>query len=151
MTKDRAPADMPLPRLPVIDVEAEAQNAEVVDRGFWEKVRRFAGRLPFADTLVAAWFCARDPETPARVRAMLLGALAYFVVPLDLIPDFLLHLGGFTDDAAVLATVIGLVGAHIKPRHRAAAREALGLPPLPEEEPPVVAEEPARKKRFGLF
>ncbi|MGK2285594.1 YkvA family protein [Pedomonas sp. V897] len=151
MPKDQASATPPLPEIPMIDVADEAGNAAAVDQGFWDKVRRLAGRLPFADTLVAAWFCARDPETPPRVRAMLLGALAYFVMPIDLIPDFLLHLGGFTDDAAVLATVIGLVGANIKPRHRAAARKALDLPPLPEEEAPILAEPPKRKKRFGLF
>ena len=150
MPNDRA-SNPPMAEIPVIDVKDEARNAAVVDAGFWEKARRMAGRLPFVDTLVAAWFCARDPETPPRVRAMLLGALAYFVVPTDVIPDFLLHMGGFTDDAAVLAAVVGIVGANIKPSHRAAARKALDLPPLPEEEAPVVAEEPKRKKRFWLF
>ncbi|MCH8683902.1 YkvA family protein [Pedomonas mirosovicensis] len=150
MPKDRA-SEPPLTPIPVIDVKDEARNAETVDAGFWDKIRRLAGRLPFADTLVAAWFCARDPDTPPRVRAMLLGALAYFVVPTDVIPDFLLHLGGFTDDAAVLAAVIGIVGSNIKPSHRAAARQALGLPPSPEDEPAPVAEEPTKKKRFWLF
>lgn len=152
MPKDRA-AGPPLTDLSIINVEDEARNAEVVDTGFWQKVRHLAGRLPFADTLVAAWFCTRDPETPPKVRAMLLGALAYFVTPIDLIPDFLLHLG-FTDDATVLAAVIGLVGAHIKPQHRAEARKALGLPPAPEDLPPApqdVAPEPPKKKRFWPF
>lgn len=151
MRKDRT-AGPPPADLPIINIGDEARNAEVVDTGFWEKVRRLAGRLPFADTLVAAWFCTRDPATPPKVRAMLLGALAYFVTPIDLIPDFLLHLG-FTDDATVLMTVIGMVGAHIKPQHRAEARKALGLPPLPEDTPPAAepAPEPPKKKRFGLF
>lgn len=152
MRKDRT-AGPPPADLSIINVEDEARNAEVVDNGFWEKVRHLAGRLPFADTLVAAWFCTRDPATPPKVRAMLLGALAYFVTPIDLIPDFLLHLG-FADDATVLATVISMVGAHIKPQHRTEARKALGLPPLPEDAPPPAAEpapEPPKKKRFGLF
>lgn len=153
MPKDRAANPQPTD-LSIINAEDEARNAEVVDAGFWQKVRSFAGRLPFADTLVAAWYCTRDPATPPKVRAMLLGALAYFVTPVDMIPDFLLHFG-FTDDAAILTAVIGMVGAHIKPQHRAQARRALGLPPAPEDAPPVeaqpVPEPPQKKKRFGLF
>jgi len=153
MPNDRV-ASPPPTDLSIINAEDEARNAEVVDAGFWQKLRLLAGRLPFADTLVAAWFCTRDPATPPKVRAMLLGALAYFVTPVDMIPDFLLHFG-FTDDAAVLTAVIGMVSSHIKPQHRAQARRALGLPPTPEDAPPVEAqpipEQPKKRKRFGLF
>jgi uncharacterized membrane protein YkvA (DUF1232 family) len=55
---------------------------------------------------------------------MLLGALAYFVLPTDAVPDILAGIG-FTDDAAVIATVLGLLGANLKDRHRDQAREAL--------------------------
>ena len=48
------------------------------------------------------------------MRAALLGALAYFVLPIDAMPD-LLPIVGFTDDAAVLAGAIKLVWMHIKP------------------------------------
>ena len=108
-----------------------AQNARTVERGFWKKLLAVAGRIPFADDAAAAYFCAVDPATPTRVRGILMAALAYFVLPFDVIPDFIAGLG-FTDDAAVLAMAIGLVSRHIKPRHVAKARAALGLPP-PEE------------------
>jgi uncharacterized membrane protein YkvA (DUF1232 family) len=91
---------------------------------FWPKVRRVASRLPFAQDLVAAYFCAFDPATPLHVKAALLGALAYFVLPIDAVPD-VLPLLGYTDDAAILATAIKLVTGHIRPAHRDAAREAL--------------------------
>jgi uncharacterized membrane protein YkvA (DUF1232 family) len=58
------------------------------------------------------------------VQATLLGAIAYFILPFDFIPDMLPVLG-FTDDAAVLATAIRLVANHITPDHRDAARAAL--------------------------
>jgi uncharacterized membrane protein YkvA (DUF1232 family) len=57
-------------------------------------------------------------------KAALLGALAYFVLPIDLIPDILPVLG-YADDAAVLATALRLVASHIRPEHREAARQAL--------------------------
>ncbi len=56
------------------------------ERTFWKKLARVAARIPFAEDLVAAWFCAVDPATPPRVRAILFGALAYFVLPTDVIP-----------------------------------------------------------------
>jgi uncharacterized membrane protein YkvA (DUF1232 family) len=100
------------------------QDEERVRRGFWKKVKRVGAGLPFAEDLLAAYYCAFDRETPAGVKAALIGALAYFVLPFDVIPDMLPVLG-FTDDAAVLATAIRLVVTHLKPEHRAAARAAL--------------------------
>ena len=58
------------------------------------------------------------------VKAAIIGALAYFVLPFDAIPD-MLPVVGFTDDAAVLATAIRLVATHITPVHRGAARAKL--------------------------
>ncbi|MEQ8266019.1 MAG: YkvA family protein [Parvibaculum sp.] len=105
-----------------------ARNEEAVREGFWKKMTRVAGKIPFAEEAAAAWYCARDPATPMRVKATLLAALAYFVLPTDIIPDFIAAFG-FTDDATVLMAAVGLVSSHMKPQHRKAAREALGLPP----------------------
>lgn len=96
----------------------------IVADGFWRKLRRLIGRLPFAEDLVAAYYCATDPATPLVARATLMGAVAYFVMPFDAIPDAL-ALVGFTDDAAVLAAAIAVAGAHILARHREAARKVL--------------------------
>lgn len=99
-------------------------DARAVDEGFWKKVRRTLGRVPFLDEAIAAYYCATDPKTPRHVQVLLLGALAYFVIPTDMIPDFIAGLG-FTDDAAVLAAVIGTVRRHITLDHRARARTVL--------------------------
>ena len=104
-----------------------ALNQSTVERGFWKKLLRVAGHIPFAEDLAAAYFCAVDPLTPGRVKGVLIAALAYFVIPTDAIPDFIAGFG-FTDDAAVLATAIGLVSGHIKPRHHQRARSVLDLP-----------------------
>src|SRR5689334_25016883 len=84
------------------------RNSRIVEQDFWRKLLKLIGRIPFAEDLAAAYFCAIDPMTPGRVRGILIGALAYFVVPLDAIPDFVAGFG-YTDDAAVLAAAIGLV------------------------------------------
>ena len=106
------------------DVERLARDEDTVRRGFWRKLRRFASRLPFAEDLLAAYYCAFDRDTPMQVKAALLGALAYFVLPFDVVPD-MLPLLGFADDAAVLATALRLVASHMKPAHRAAAKRAM--------------------------
>ena len=80
---------------------APSRDEERVRRGFWRKAKRVAARLPFAEDLLAAYYCAFDRATPLQVKAALIGALAYFVLPFDCVPDFL-PLLGFTDDAAVL-------------------------------------------------
>lgn len=99
-------------------------NEVKVERGFLPKLRRVAGRIPFAREALAAFLAARDPETPFAAKGMILAALAYFVLPTDAIPDIFAGVG-FTDDAAVLAAVIGLVGANVKPRHRDRAKSML--------------------------
>jgi uncharacterized membrane protein YkvA (DUF1232 family) len=104
--------------------DAMAREKARLRRAFWPKFRRLAARLPFAEDLVAAYFCAFDRNTPRRVQVALIGALAYFVLPFDFMPD-LMPLIGFTDDAAVLATAIKLVASHIGPQHREAARRVL--------------------------
>lgn len=104
--------------------EEERRREEKVRRGFSATARRAARHLPFIDEVVAGYFCALDERTPARVRGILLAALAYFVVPLDAIPDFILGFG-FSDDAAVIATAIAAIRGHITPAHRSAAKTFL--------------------------
>jgi uncharacterized membrane protein YkvA (DUF1232 family) len=116
--------DPAAPQLPAII----ARNERIVRDGFWKKLLKFAGKVPFADDAAAAYFCATDPATPGKVKAILLAALAYFVMPFDVIPDFIAGLG-FTDDAAVLAMALALVAKHVTPQHRAKACVALDLPP----------------------
>jgi uncharacterized membrane protein YkvA (DUF1232 family) len=104
--------------------EQLAKDRESVRRRFWIKLKRVVANLPFAEDLLAAYYCAFDKQTPRHVQVALLGAIAYFILPFDFIPDMMPILG-FTDDAAVLATAIRLVATHIRPEHRDAARAAL--------------------------
>ena len=92
--------------------------------GFWPKIGALFAQVPFAEELLTAYYCAFDRTTPFHVRAGLLAALAYFVLPFDFMPD-LLPIIGLSDDAAVLAAAIKLVFSHIEPEHRTAAREAM--------------------------
>jgi len=98
------------------DAKKLRRDEVTVQRGFWRKFKRVVGKIPFSRELLAAYFAAMDASTPTYVRAVLMAALAYFVLPIDVIPDFILAFG-FSDDAAVLATAISTVRGHIKPKH----------------------------------
>lgn len=102
----------------------QTSRAHRVRKGFWKTLKKAAGRIPFTEELVASYYCALDPKTPTRVRAILLAALAYFVMPFDFIPDILIGIG-FTDDVAVLMAALTAVRTHITPAHYAAAQESL--------------------------
>ena len=99
-------------------------DQQIVQDGFWTKARRTLGRIPFTEDAVAAFHCATDSATPMPVRATLFGALAYFILPFDVIPDFLLGLG-YTDDAAIMIAAYTAAKVHITEAHRVRAREWL--------------------------
>jgi uncharacterized membrane protein YkvA (DUF1232 family) len=113
--------DQPLDPSRALTPVAVRVNERRVARGLLPKLRRVAARIPFAADLVSLWYCARDPETPAGAKALMMAGLAYFVLPADAIPDMIAGIG-FTDDAAVIAVVLAAVGRHLKPRHKDAAR-----------------------------
>src|SRR5918998_2072085 len=105
-------------------MRAATRDEDGLKRRFWDKFWRVAGRIPFAEDLVAAFVCATDPSTPSRVKLVLMGAIAYFILPTDAVAD-LLPLIGFADDAAVLAAAITQVAGSITEEHRARARKIL--------------------------
>lgn len=111
------------PEQALVPVDPAADERRV-RQGFRRKIARVASKIPFAADAVAAWFAARDPETPRKTKALILAALSYFVLPADAIPDIFAGVG-FTDDAAVIAAMLALVGGSIRARHREAARALL--------------------------
>ena len=106
------------------DINRLAGDRDRLRREFTSKIKRVAAKLPFAEDLLAAFYCAFDAQTPRHVQAALLGALAYFILPFDAVPD-MLPLLGFGDDAAVLVTALKMVSNHIRPEHRDAAKAKL--------------------------
>lgn len=106
------------------DEETQEKQEKSVRRKFWPTLRKAARHLPFSRDVVAAFYCALDPQTPTRVRGILLAALGYFVMPFDIIPDFFAVIG-FTDDIAVLTLALSMIRGHIRQEHYDAADRAL--------------------------
>lgn len=129
------PAALSVPALPVPVAPAElARTEQLVRSRFWPKLKAALARIPFAEDAAAAYYAATDPRTPARAKAVLLAALAYFIAPVDAIPDFVAGLG-FTDDLAVLLMVIRTMRAHLLPDHYERARTWLAKPPVEKPSP----------------
>ena len=112
---------------PGFDMSRIQSDENIVRLGFWRKLRRTAGVIPFSEEAVAAYCCARDSNTPIHVKAIILGALAYFVMPADLIPDIIFGLG-YTDDIAVFWAAWRAISRHITNEHRTRAAELLERP-----------------------
>jgi uncharacterized membrane protein YkvA (DUF1232 family) len=110
--------------LSAFDEEQLQRDKKLVMREFGQKLRRNVGKIPFADDVAASFYCAVDGKSPAFVKAILFGALAYFIMPADVIPDFIAGLG-FTDDASVLLAAMTAVSRHITEEHRTKANAFL--------------------------
>ena len=88
-----------------------------------KKVARKAGRKAVYYVLVL-YYVARDPAVPSSLKLKIVGALGYFILPLDIIPDAILGLG-FTDDLAALAWALFKIKKYITPEIERKARERL--------------------------
>ena len=94
-------------------------SKEYSDDSFWKKVTKYAlkaGREVLEKALIM-YYCLKDDDTPAKSKAVILGALAYFIIPFDAIPDVLPGVG-YTDDLGVLAAALVFVASNIKQEHR---------------------------------
>lgn len=88
-----------------------------VRKGFLHKVKKNAASIPFVREAVAMYYCAMDRKTPLTAKLTAIGALAYIVLPIDAIPDFIAVLG-FTDDAAAFWAAYRSISTHVTEEHR---------------------------------
>lgn len=101
--------------------DSDKQEKYVKDN-FLEKLKKHASKIPFAKDALVMYYCAIDSKTPMKAKAIAIGALAYVVLPIDLIPDFILILG-YTDDAAAFWVAFNSINTHITDKHRQQAEE----------------------------
>ncbi|GBF49337.1 hypothetical protein LPTSP4_08480 [Leptospira ryugenii] len=87
-----------------------------VKENFWKKVKEVGGKVPFLRDAIALYYCLLDESTSLTAKASIAFALAYFILPIDAIPDLFLVLG-FTDDATIIASTIYMLQTQLKPIH----------------------------------
>jgi uncharacterized membrane protein YkvA (DUF1232 family) len=113
-----------VPDIEILGPEDAAEKEARIRARFWPTVKKALRSLPFIEEVVAAYYAMLDPRTPIKPRLVLIGALAYFVTPFDLVPDILLG-PGFVDDASILLAALAAVRSSVRDEHREAARCAL--------------------------
>ena len=99
---------------------------EFSDSGFWEKVKVFAlaaGR-DVIEKALWLYYALQRPDTPAWAKTTIVGALAYFVLPVDAIPD-VIPVVGYSDDLGALAAAVSMVSMHITKEVKALASAKL--------------------------
>jgi uncharacterized membrane protein YkvA (DUF1232 family) len=104
----------------------EKMNSDYSDDSFWEKLKNFAKKAGSEVVEKALWlyYAAQDPATPGWAKTVIYGALAYFIMPLDAIPD-ITPVAGFTDDLGALAAAVATVAAYITEDVKAKAEKKI--------------------------
>ena len=96
------------------------------DGSFWNKVKNFALKAGTEVIEKALWlyYAAQQPNTPAWAKTVIYGALAYFVLPVDAVPDAI-PVAGFTDDLGALAAALGTVSMYVTAQVKTMATEKM--------------------------
>lgn len=97
------------------------------DGSFWDKVKNFALKAGKEVIEKALWlyYAAQQPNTPVWAKTVIYGALAYFVLPVDAVPDAI-PVAGFTDDLGALAAALGTVSMYVTDQVKTMAAEKMG-------------------------
>ena len=108
----------------ISDLLANPEKIAQILSAFPTKLLANAEKIPFKTHITAAYYAIRDPKTSTKVKVTLAAAVAYFILPIDLFPDFIVGLG-FTDDFAVLLLALRRLGPAITEEHYELARRRL--------------------------
>ncbi|MCE9680246.1 DUF1232 domain-containing protein [Shewanella sp. AS1] len=93
---------------------SEHSSEAYSEAGFWQKVKQFAKQAgrEVIHKAFCLYYAAQRPDTPKWAKTVIFGALAYFITPLDAVPD-LTPFVGFTDDLGALAAALAMVSVYI--------------------------------------
>lgn len=117
LDKDKLPAELAAGKF-----KYSQENEQLVKKNFWRKIKKFAGKIPFTKDAIAMYYCAIDAKTPLWAKGVAFGALAYFISPVDVIPDALIGIG-LTDDAAIIAAGVRAIAGQVTDEHRQKSEE----------------------------
>jgi len=108
-----------------LPAKIENPEKEYSDEGFWAKLKAHATSAgkDVVEVALKLYYTMRDPDTPDTAKAIILGSLAYFIIPIDAVADFLP--GGYVDDWGALMGALWTVSKHIKEEHTQKAKEKL--------------------------
>ena len=108
------------------DEQMTKYSGHYEENAFWAKLQKFARKAGIKVSYAALllYYVLKSPTTSTKDRAKIIGALGYFILPIDLIPDFI-PVAGYTDDLAALVWGVYCVIKSITPEVKAQAAEKL--------------------------
>lgn len=109
--------------------EKDAEYSEnFSEDGFWDKVTHYAKKAgeKVIEPSLKMYYAAQDADTPMWAKTIIYGALGYFILPIDAIPD-VAPVVGYTDDLATIAAALASVAAHVKDEHAEKAKEKIRI------------------------
>ena len=105
------------------NVNTNEYSKEYSESSFWDKVKKFASKAgsKVIYTALKLYYTLQSPDTPAWAKAVIIGALGYFISPVDAIPD-VIPVVGYSDDLGVLVAAVATVATQITPAIKAQAK-----------------------------
>jgi len=108
------------------DFDHENYSKKYNEDDFWSKMTKVIGVVgqEVLERVLRLYYTATSPNTPRRAKMMAYGALAYFVLPFDVVPDFIFGVG-YGDDITILTTTIMALSKHVTPEIKAQAAKTM--------------------------
>jgi uncharacterized membrane protein YkvA (DUF1232 family) len=112
--------------IPEQESQSGANTENVTAEKLWSKITNYAQKagIKVVYSVLLMWYAYQRKDTPSWAKRIILGALAYFVSPIDMVPDLTPFLG-FTDDLGVLGIGLVAIAAYVNDDVRKNARERL--------------------------
>lgn len=109
-----------------MSIISKVYSKKYSDESFWEKIKKYAKKAGLKVVYVALilYYTLQDQNVPAKAKAVIIGALGYFIFPVDFIIDTIPAVG-YSDDVAVLIMALLQVALYVNTSIKAKAREQL--------------------------
>lgn len=104
------------PELVIQTSRGERRIKPISQQSLWDKLARYARQagLGVCERALWLWYTAQSPNTPKWAKRTAYGALAYFILPVDAIPD-MIPIAGFSDDFSALSAALGVIAIYVTP------------------------------------
>ncbi|WP_408634672.1 YkvA family protein [Oceanobacillus manasiensis] len=110
-----------------MDAEEIKQHEEhFSEEKFWKKVQKFSKKAgtSVVYAVLLLYYTLQKPDVPVKVKAIIVGALGYFILPLDVIPDIAMGVG-YVDDLSVVIFALLQVAIYVDDEVKRKAKNKL--------------------------
>ena len=94
------------------------------ESSFWDKIKSVAVKAGYEliNKALQLYYAMQSPSMPAKDKAIVIAVLGYFILPVDVVPDFIPGLG-FADDLAALVWALKTISSNITPEVKEKAQQ----------------------------